>query len=110
MSRALTVLLAAVLLVAGCTTGEDGADGGGADGGGMGGGVEAADDVVTPFDRDVDPMRVLLAVIVLTTGSVDAAVAEGLVTPEELDIAESAIADREVSAWLARADLTLNGG
>ena len=55
-------------------------------------------------------MRVLLAVVVLTTGNVDAAVAEGLLTPAELDIAESAIANHEVSAWLARADLALNGG
>lgn len=55
-------------------------------------------------------MRALLAVVALTTGNVDAAVAEGLVTPEELDVAESAIANDEVSAWLARADSTLNGG
>ena len=109
MSRALTVLLAAVLLVAGCTAAEDGAgvtDGSGA----AGGDATATEDAVTPFDGDVDPMRVLLAIVVLTTGSVDAAVAEGLVTPEELDIADSAIANGEVSAWLARADLTLSGG
>lgn len=55
-------------------------------------------------------MRVLLAIVVLTTGSVDAAVGEGLVTPAEIDIAEQALADGDVSAWLARADLTLSGG
>ena len=109
MIRVLTVLLAAVLLVAGCTAADDGA--GVTDGSGDAGGDAATpEDVVTPFDGDVDPMRVLLAIVVLTTGSVDAAVAEGLVTPEDLDIADSAIANGEVSAWLARADLTLNGG
>ena len=106
MSRAPTMLLAAVLLVSGCTPADDEVAGQGATD------AEASDaaDVVTPFDEGIDPMRVLLAIIVLTTGSVDAAVAEGLVTPEELDIADSAIANGEVSAWLARADLTLNGG
>lgn len=109
MIRVLTVLLAGVLLVAGCTAADDRA--GVTDGSGAAGGDAATpEDVVTPFDGDVDPMRVLLAIVVLTTGSVDAAVAEGLVTPEELDIADSAIANGEVSAWLARADLTLNGG
>jgi len=107
MSRALMVLLAAVLLVAGCTTTDDGA---GAPDGADAAGVDAAGPSVAPgtsdpFDGDVDPMRVLLAIVVLTTGSVDAAVAEGLVTPEELDIADSAIANGEVGAWLARADL-----
>lgn len=112
MSRVLTVLLAAVLLVAGCTTTDDGtgaADGAGGTGA-TGADTSAAENAVTPFDGDVDPMRVLLAIVVLTTGSVDAAVAEGLVTPEELDIADSAITNGEVGAWLARADLTLSGG
>ena len=68
-----------------------------------------APDGSAPFDQDADPMRVLLAIVVLTTGSVDAAVAEGLVTPEELDIAEQALSDGDVSAWLARADLALSG-
>ena len=57
---------------------------------------------------DADPLQVLLAVVVLTTGDVDAAVAEGLVTPAELDLAEAAVAAREVSVWLARADLLLH--
>jgi len=109
MSRVLTVLLAAVLLVAGCTRTNDGAVT--AHGSrSVSGYPGAPDTVVTPFDGDVDPMRVLLAVVVLTTGNVDAAVAEGLLTPAEFDIAESAIANHEVSAWLARADLALNGG
>jgi len=55
-----------------------------------------------------DALRVLLGVVVLTTGDVDAAVAEGLVSPAELDLAAEAIAAREVSLWLARADLRLN--
>lgn len=59
---------------------------------------------------DADPLRVLLAVVVLTTGDVDAAVAEGLVTPAELDLAEEAVAAREVSVWLARADLLIDAG
>lgn len=57
---------------------------------------------------DADPLQVLLAVVVLTAGDVDAAVAEGLVTPAELDLAEAAVDAREVSVWLARADLLLH--
>lgn len=114
MHRILVPLVGAVLLV-GCA----------GDAGGDAAGDEAADApsgaaTDTPDSPDVgttvegpgvvdgaDPLGVLLAVVVLTTGEVDAAVAEGLVTPAELDTARDAIAAREVSAWLARADLLI---
>jgi hypothetical protein len=55
---------------------------------------------------DPDPVRVLLAVVVLTTGDVDAAVAEGLVTPEEVEVASTALAEVGTEAleeWVERA-------
>jgi hypothetical protein len=53
-----------------------------------------------------DPVRVLLAVVVLTAGDVDAAVAEGLVTPEEVGAASTALAEVGTEAleeWIERA-------
>jgi hypothetical protein len=72
-------------------------------------------DDATPDDTmDVadgpDPVRVLVAVTVLTTGDVEAAVAEGLLTPEEVDAAERAIADDTVADWIERAEGMLAEG
>lgn len=57
-----------------------------------------------------DPVQVLVAVTVLTTGDVEAAIAEGLLTPEEVDAAERALADGTVQDWIERAERTLAEG
>ena len=68
-----------------------------------------ADDIMTDPDGP-DPVRVLVAVTVLTTGDVEAAVAEGLLTPEEVDAASRAIEDGTVQDWIDRAEAMLAGG
>lgn len=117
-ARLATVAAAAVLTACGTSDAPAGPDRTTGDAGAAGATTPAPDDVApgTGSDPDAptgtatdgaDPLRVLLAVVVLTTGDVDAAVAEGLVSPSDLDVAESALAAREVSVWLARADLLL---
>lgn len=64
-------------------------------------GTTAADMMTDPDGPD--PVRVLVAVTVLTTGDVEAAVAEGLLTPEEVDAASRAIEDGTVQDWIDRA-------
>lgn len=114
-ARLATIAAAAVLTACGTSDAPAGPDGTTGDAGAT---TPAPDEVApgTGSDPDAptgtatdgaDPLRVLLAVVVLTTGDVDAAVAEGLVSPSDLDLAESALAAREVSVWLARADLLL---
>lgn len=97
------LLVALVLALWGCTgTTEDGASTGTAPDS-----AEAAtEDGAT---SEPDPLRVLLAVMILTAGDVDAAVAEGVVTPAELDAADAVIASCDVGEWFARAQVTLEG-
>jgi hypothetical protein len=60
-----------------------------------------------------DPLRVLLAVVVLTTGDVDAAVADGLITPAEVDAASAALdatGTEALEAWVEQARDALAGG
>jgi hypothetical protein len=64
--------------------------------------------VVAPGEADA--LRVLLAVVILTAGDVDAAVAEGVVTPEELDLASEAIDTGSVTALFEEARLAIEGG
>lgn len=64
--------------------------------------------VVAP--DDVAALRVVLAVVILTAGDVDAAVAEGVVTPEELDLASEAIDAGSVTALFEEARLAIEGG
>ncbi len=119
--RVLALTLALVL--AGCGTSVDDTTGPATSGDGAAGTTDAdgapdpapdarpdvgPDDGELPDVGGADALRVLLGVVVLTTGDVDAAVAEGLVSPAELDLAAEAIAAREVSLWLARADLRLS--
>lgn len=61
-------------------------------------------------DGGADPLRVLLAVVILVAGDVDAAVAEGVVTPAELDLASRALDEGGVDAWVERASLLIGGG
>ncbi|WP_167138911.1 hypothetical protein [Diaminobutyricimonas sp. TR449] len=49
---------------------------------------------------------VLLAAVLLSTADIESAVAEGLVTPDEVDEARRAIEDDSLDAWRALAERT----
>lgn len=51
----------------------------------------------------VDPDKVVLASILLTVGDVDVALADGLVTADEVDAAAAALSDGSLSEWVSRA-------
>ncbi|WP_157156743.1 hypothetical protein [Diaminobutyricimonas sp. LJ205] len=48
----------------------------------------------------------LLAAVLLSTADIESAVAEGLVTPDEVDEARRAIEDDSLDAWRALAERT----
>lgn len=101
--RTTALLVALVLALWGCT----GATDDGATPEPAGDAAVPSDDVGATTADEQDPLRVLLAVMILTTGDVDAAVAEGVVTPAELDAADAVIASGDVGEWFARAELAL---
>ena len=48
----------------------------------------------------VDPVRVVLAIVLLNSGDIDAAISLGQVTPAEVEIAVNAIKEDKVQEWL----------
>ena len=54
--------------------------------------------------QDVTAKNVLVAAILLSTSDIDGAVAEGLVTPAEVDAAAKAIKDGTLDLWRQRAE------
>ena len=67
--------------------------------------VPASSDTTTaPSDVVVDPERVLLAATILEIGDIDAALAEGLVTPDDVDEAIEAVDDGTIDEWVERAE------
>lgn len=56
------------------------------------------------MDGALDPVRVALATVLLDAGDIEAAVAEGLVDPAEVDAAERALTDGTVQDWFDLAD------
>jgi hypothetical protein len=97
--RTTAALAMLVVTLLGCTLPEDDAEP-----------PPAPDQTAVVVPDDIAALRVLLAVVVLTAGDVDAAVAEGVVTPEELDLASEAIDTGSVSALFEQARLTIEGG
>lgn len=69
-----------------------------------------ASDSVNRVDLDlgelieVRPERVLLAAAIIASGDIDDAVAEGLVTPDEVDAAVEAIENDDLARWQALVD------
>lgn len=57
---------------------------------------------------DVSAEGVLLAAVLLSTADLEASLAEGLVTPAELDLAQAAIDDGLLDQWRERAEHDLN--
>ncbi len=67
--------------------------------------VPASSDTTTaPSDVVVDPERVLLAATILEIGDIDAALAEGLVTPDDVDEAIEAVDNGTIDEWVERAE------
>jgi hypothetical protein len=54
--------------------------------------------------EDVTAKNVLVAAILLSTSDIEGAVAEGLVTPAEVDAAAKAIKDGTLDLWRQRAE------
>lgn len=55
-------------------------------------------------DAAVDADNVLLAVALLEAGDVDAAIAAGVVNPDEVEAAAEAVSDGTLDVWVERAD------
>lgn len=67
--------------------------------------VPASSDTTTvPSDVVVDPERVLLAATILEIGDIDVALAEGLVTPDDVDEAIEAVDNGTIDEWVERAE------
>ena len=58
----------------------------------------------TLFLSDANPARVLLAAVILTSGDIEKAIIEGLVTSIDVDAAVAAIKDGTLNAWRERAE------
>ena len=58
----------------------------------------------------VDPVRVVLAFVVLSAGEIEAAISEGLVSPEEVAIAVSAVDDGTIQDWINAAEKSVASG
>lgn len=58
---------------------------------------------------DVSAQGVLLAAVLLSTADIEGALAEGLVTPAEVDFAQQAIDDGMLDHWRERAEAEVNG-
>lgn len=58
----------------------------------------------TIFLSDANPARVLLAAVILTSGDIEKAIIEGLVTSVDVDAAVAAIKDGTLDAWRERAE------
>ena len=65
---------------------------------------EVVPEVVLDIPEGVDPVRVVLAFVLMSTGDIEAAVAEGLVTPDEVAIAVQSLEDGTVQDWIDRAE------
>lgn len=52
----------------------------------------------------VDPAKVILASVLLAVGDVDVALAEGLVTADEVDLAAEALESGTLDVWMERAE------
>ena len=60
--------------------------------------------LTSPLPADVSAQKVVLAAILLTTADIDAAVADGVVTPAEVDAATLAIKQGTLDLWRQRAE------
>jgi hypothetical protein len=52
----------------------------------------------------VDPVRIVLAFVLLSSGDIEAAISEGLVSPDEVAIAVTAVDDGTIQDWIDAAE------
>jgi hypothetical protein len=68
----------------------------------------AATDVLTmTMPTDVTAAGVVTAAVILRAGSVEDAIANGTVTPAEVDLARQAVAEGKLALWAQRAEADL---
>lgn len=65
---------------------------------------EVVPKVVLDIPEGVDPVRVVLAFVLMSTGDIESAVAEGLVTPDEVAVAVQSLEEGTVQQWIDRAE------
>jgi len=65
---------------------------------------EVVPEVALDIPEGVDPVRVVLAFVLMSTGDIESAVAEGLVTPDEVAIAVQSLEDGTAQEWIDRAE------
>ena len=71
--------------------------------------TSAATDILTmTMPTDVTAAGVVTAAVILRAGSVEEAVANGTVTPAEVDLARKAVAEGTLDLWAERAEADLN--
>lgn len=70
----------------------------------------ASSDILTmKLPSDVSAKGVVLAAVLLSTADIEGALAEGLVTPAEVDFAQQAIDDGMLNHWRERAETEITG-
>ena len=115
MRRNTTTLTAGLaflaVVLAGCgTTSGTSDDTAPTDDTGMSETVTPEEEMPATDDMALDAERVVLAVVLLTAGDIDAALAEGLVSPAEVDAASRAITAGTVQDWIDLAAEQLAAG
>lgn len=94
MKRCTSIVLAGLSLIALAACSDGTSDSGG---------TETTTAVSTTVaDAALDPERVLLAASLIALGDIDRAVAQGLVTPDEVDAAADALENGTLGQWTGR--------
>jgi hypothetical protein len=66
--------------------------------------ADAGNILTMPLPTDVTAAGVIAAAVILRAGSIEEAVANGTVTPAEVDVARQALADGTLELWAQRAE------
>jgi hypothetical protein len=69
--------------------------------------ADAGNVLTMPLPTDVTASGVIAAAVILRAGSIEEAVANGTVTPAEVDLARQAVADGTLKLWAQRAQADL---
>lgn len=107
-TRAVAIVCASLSMIAACGS-DDGDDSGGTSSDDTSGVVDTATTPIDDIDTDgidmdgIDPDKVVLASILLAVGNVDVALADGLVSADEVDLAAEALASGTLSEWVDQA-------
>lgn len=71
--------------------------------------TSTAPSTTIPGAADLEPDGVLLGALILIAGDAEAAVASGVVAPDELDAAAQALENGTLQQWVTAASQTLGG-